>query len=107
MLMRCAALALAFTAIVAPAKADAVTDFYKGKNIQLVVGYGPGGGYDIYARLIARFIGKHVPGSPGRRLSARGQLSLCASAPRWHGDWHIRTQYAAHGRVERQSQCAI
>ena len=64
MLMRCAALALAFTAAVAPAKADAVTDFYKGKNIQLVVGYGPGGGYDIYARLIARFIGKHVPGSP-------------------------------------------
>jgi tripartite-type tricarboxylate transporter receptor subunit TctC len=32
--------------------------------VQLVVGYGPGGGYDVYARLIARFFGKHMPGNP-------------------------------------------
>jgi tripartite-type tricarboxylate transporter receptor subunit TctC len=46
------------------AHADAVEDFYKGKTVQLVVGYGPGGGYDVYARLVARFLGRHIPGSP-------------------------------------------
>ena len=37
-----------------PARADEVADFYKGKTVQLVVGYGPGGGYDVYARVLAR-----------------------------------------------------
>ncbi len=46
------------------ASADAVADFYKGKSVQLVVGYGPGGGYDVYARVVARYIGKYIPGSP-------------------------------------------
>lgn len=46
------------------AHADAVADFYKGKTVQLVVGYGPGGGYDIYARLVARYMGKYIPGAP-------------------------------------------
>lgn len=54
-----------FAIIVAePAKANAVEDFYKGKTINLYVGYPPGGGYDIYARLVARFIGRHIPGNP-------------------------------------------
>jgi tripartite-type tricarboxylate transporter receptor subunit TctC len=65
MLIRSAALALGLAAAIAPAKADPVSDFYRGKNIQLIVGYGPGGGYDVYARLVARFFGKHVPGAPG------------------------------------------
>ncbi|HEU4345296.1 MAG TPA: tripartite tricarboxylate transporter substrate-binding protein [Candidatus Binatia bacterium] len=39
-------------------------EFYKGKTIRVVVGYAPGGGYDFYARLIARHIGKHIPGNP-------------------------------------------
>ena len=47
-----------------PAKADAVADFYRGKTVTLAVGYGPGGGYDIYARLVARHIGRHIPGNP-------------------------------------------
>ena len=46
------------------AAADAVSDFYRGKRINLVIGYGTGGGYDTYARLLARFIGRHIPGSP-------------------------------------------
>ena len=46
------------------ARADAVSDFYKGKTVQLVLGYGPGGGYDVYARTIARFLGHYIPGSP-------------------------------------------
>ena len=89
MLIRCAALAMAFTATLAPAKADAVADFYKGKNIQLIVGYGPGGGYDIYARLIARFIGTHVPSAPTVVVqnmpgagSLRGANYIYVQAPR-------------------------
>jgi hypothetical protein len=51
--------------IAAPsASADEVADFYKGKNLSLFVGYPPGGGYDVYARLVARFMTKHMPGQP-------------------------------------------
>src|SRR5437764_12244745 len=46
------------------ALADDVADFYRGKRINLVIGYGTGGGYDTYARLLARFIGKNLPGNP-------------------------------------------
>jgi tripartite-type tricarboxylate transporter receptor subunit TctC len=57
------ALALAAAALfgAAPAAAD---DFYKGKTINIIVGFGPGGGYDIYARMLARHLGKHIPGNP-------------------------------------------
>ena len=44
--------------------ADAVADFYKGKRVTVYVGYSAGGGYDLYARTIARHIGKHIPGKP-------------------------------------------
>lgn len=59
--------ALAVAAAVAstlPAQADDVADFYRGKRITLVIGYGPGGGYDIYARMLGRFVGAHIPGNP-------------------------------------------
>jgi tripartite-type tricarboxylate transporter receptor subunit TctC len=44
--------------------ADAVSDFYKGKQIRFIVRTTPGGDYDQYTRLLARFIGKHIPGNP-------------------------------------------
>ena len=47
-----------------PAQADAVADFYKGKSINVVVGYGPGGGYDVYMRLLARHMPRFIPGNP-------------------------------------------
>jgi tripartite-type tricarboxylate transporter receptor subunit TctC len=47
-----------------PAGADEVADFYKGKSVSLFVGYPPGGGYDVYARLIGRHLGRHIPGHP-------------------------------------------
>ena len=50
--------------LVLPAHADSVEDFYKGKSITLVIGYSVGGGYDVYARLLARHLGKHIPGQP-------------------------------------------
>lgn len=46
------------------ARADAVADFYKGKDISLIIGYGAGGGYDTYARVLARHLGNHIPGNP-------------------------------------------
>ena len=41
-----------------------VAEFYKGKQVTMIVGSSPGGGYDTYTRLIARHIGKHIPGNP-------------------------------------------
>ncbi|MDB5509882.1 MAG: family tricarboxylate transporter, receptor protein [Hyphomicrobiales bacterium] len=48
----------------AAAAQDAVADFYRGKSINMIVGYSSGGGYDIYARAVARHMGKHIPGNP-------------------------------------------
>ena len=59
-----AAAALVWVAA-APACAQDAAEFYKGKTVQIVVGYGAGGGYDIYARMLARHMGKHIPGNPG------------------------------------------
>jgi len=41
-----------------------VADFYRGKTVRLVIGYGPGGGYDVYGKFFARFLGEHIPGKP-------------------------------------------
>ena len=46
------------------AQTDSPEAFYKGKNITLVIGTGPGGAYDIHGRLISRHLGKHIPGQP-------------------------------------------
>ena len=48
----------------APASAQSVADFYQGKQVVLIVGAASGGGYDAQARLLARHIGKHIPGNP-------------------------------------------
>jgi tripartite-type tricarboxylate transporter receptor subunit TctC len=50
--------------LVQPTRAQSVEEFYKGKNISLLIGFSVGGGYDLYARHLARFIGKHIPGNP-------------------------------------------
>ena len=57
--------AMALAAGLAPAHAaDAVENFYRGKTVQVLIGFGPGGGYDLYARTLARYMGKHIPGNP-------------------------------------------
>ena len=48
----------------APATADAVADFYHGKVIYLFVSFPPGGGYDIYARILVPYFTRHIPGNP-------------------------------------------
>jgi tripartite-type tricarboxylate transporter receptor subunit TctC len=53
-------------ALLAPAaaRADAIADFYRGKSITLYVGFPPAGGYDIYARILAPYYTRHIPGNP-------------------------------------------
>ena len=47
-----------------PASAQSVDEFYKGKTVQIVVGFGAGASYDTYARILAEHIGRHIPGNP-------------------------------------------
>ena len=46
------------------AQAQPVEDFYRGSTVNLVIGYSVGGGYDLYGRLLARHLGKYIPGQP-------------------------------------------
>jgi tripartite-type tricarboxylate transporter receptor subunit TctC len=63
--MKVAAIVLALLlSLGAAASADPVADFYAGKTLRMLVGYGPGGGYDIYGRLVAEFLPKYLPGHP-------------------------------------------
>jgi tripartite-type tricarboxylate transporter receptor subunit TctC len=45
-------------------QAEPVADFYRSKTLRMLIGYGPGGGYDIYGRLVAEFLPRHLPGHP-------------------------------------------
>ena len=61
------------------ARAQSVAEFYKGKSVDLDVGYSVGGGYDLYARLIARRLGGHIPGNPSvvpKNMEGAGSLRL-------------------------------
>ena len=54
-------------------------EFYKGKNIDLYVGYSVGGAYDLYARLLSRHLSKHIPGNPTivpKNMDGAGSLRL-------------------------------
>src|SRR5437867_11250422 len=46
------------------ASAEPIADFYRGKTLRMLIGYGPGGGYDLYGRLVAEFLPRHIPGNP-------------------------------------------
>jgi tripartite-type tricarboxylate transporter receptor subunit TctC len=76
---RAAAVVLTALATVVTAYAQTPAEFYKGKNIELYIGYSVGGGYDLYARVLARHIGKHIPGNPTvvpRNMEGAGSLRL-------------------------------
>jgi tripartite-type tricarboxylate transporter receptor subunit TctC len=61
---RSLALCVGLAAAALAAAPAAAADYYAGKTIDLVVGNYPGGGYDIYARTVARHLGRHIPGNP-------------------------------------------
>jgi tripartite-type tricarboxylate transporter receptor subunit TctC len=54
----------AVTLVARPSTAHGADEFYKGKSINLVIGFSVGGGYDLYARVLARYMSKHIPGNP-------------------------------------------
>jgi tripartite-type tricarboxylate transporter receptor subunit TctC len=56
--------AFAWLSLIAPARAEPVADFYAHHSLNLLVGFPAGAAYDIYARLLARHLGDHVPGQP-------------------------------------------
>jgi tripartite-type tricarboxylate transporter receptor subunit TctC len=61
------------------ASAQSPADFYKGRTVELYVGYSVGGAYDLYARTIARFLGRHIPGNPTvivKNMEGGGSLRL-------------------------------
>jgi tripartite-type tricarboxylate transporter receptor subunit TctC len=62
--LRMFVVAASIAAAITPAAADPVADFYRGKSINVLIGVGVGGEYDLQARLVARHIGKHIPGNP-------------------------------------------
>ena len=51
-------------AVAAGSGAATPADFYQGKTVRIIVGLAAGGGYDLYARTLARHFGKHIPGNP-------------------------------------------
>jgi tripartite-type tricarboxylate transporter receptor subunit TctC len=66
-----------------------VEDFYKNRQVNLIVGYGPGGGYDVTARLLARHMGDYIPGHPAivvQNMAGAGSMRaanyLYVSAPK-------------------------
>jgi len=70
---------IALAAIVSsPAAADDIADFYRGKELQIIIRANPGGNYDSYSRLLGRHIVKHIPGSPtvvARNMPGGGGLT--------------------------------
>ena len=73
----------------ATAWAQTPAEFYKGRTLELYIGYSVGGGYDVYARLLARHMGRHLPGNPviaPKNMPGAGSLTLAnwlyGAAPR-------------------------
>jgi tripartite-type tricarboxylate transporter receptor subunit TctC len=76
-LLRAALAVVVFSPAIAQAQSP--ENFYKGKNVEMTIGYSVGGGYDVYARMIARFMGKHIPGNPTvvtKNMEGAGSLRL-------------------------------
>lgn len=72
---------LIHSALISPAVAQdkGAAEFYKGRNVSVLIGFGPGGGYDLSARTLARYMGKHIPGEPNlvpRNMPGAGSLQV-------------------------------
>jgi tripartite-type tricarboxylate transporter receptor subunit TctC len=72
-------LAATLAAGACPAHADPIEDFYKGRTITVLIGYSPGGSYDAAGRVLARYMGRHIPGNPSfvpQNMPGAGTLNL-------------------------------
>ena len=97
-------LLLVLTAIVIAATSaraeTSVADFYRNKSIDVYVGLSAGGVYDLNARLLSRFMGRHIPGNPTlvpRNMTARQafacKLALPSRPKRWVRLRHVRARH--------------
>jgi len=60
-----------------PVKANSEAEFFAGKTLSIIIGFGPGGGYDLSARVLSRHMGRHLPGKPqiiARNMPGGGSL---------------------------------
>ena len=75
-----AAVTIASVAVLmsSPAAAQSVADFYAGKSVNVLIGFTAGGGYDIYARTLARHMGRHIPGNPSSCRKTCRAPAACA-----------------------------
>ncbi|MPZ37220.1 MAG: hypothetical protein GEU95_04020 [Rhizobiales bacterium] len=80
---------LATLGVASAAQAQTPAEFYKGKQVSLYIGFAPGGTYDLYGRIVARHIGKHIPGNPTvvpKNMEGAGSIRLAnfmyAQAPK-------------------------
>ena len=99
-------LACVLTGLLALALPARAQDFYKGKTFTIVVGFSPAGGFDSYARVLARYIGNHIPGKPtvivqnmpGAGSSDFGALSRPHRAEGRHGHDYLqpRSRHPVH-----------
>jgi tripartite-type tricarboxylate transporter receptor subunit TctC len=104
MLMSLRSFALAGLCAFAPATtfAQSPADFYKGKTVSIVIGFSPGGTYDLFGRMVARHMGKHIPGNPtviAQSMPGAGSFTaanfLFARAPKDGTQFGIVTQSLA------------
>jgi tripartite-type tricarboxylate transporter receptor subunit TctC len=73
------AFALLSAALAVADRAGAQEEVFKGKTVEVLVGFSPGGGYDTYARALAQFVGKHLPGQPTvivKNMPGAGSVTL-------------------------------
>ena len=110
-----AAFALGLVTIAPAVAQEDVAAFYKGKVIRLVVGIGVGSGYDINARLLAKYMAAHVPGQPtiivqnqpgAGSLSMTNQLYATGSVRR-HGDRRLVQRHADHAAAAADAARAL
>src|ERR1700726_2596012 len=72
-------LAVILAALANPARGDSLENFYKGRSITVLIGYSPGGSYDAAGRVLARHMGRHIPGNPSlvpQNMPGAGTLNL-------------------------------
>ena len=79
-----------------------VADFYRGKTVRVLIGFGPGGSSSLYAELLARYMGRHLPGNPtviGQHMPGAGGLAvvnhIASRSPRDGTEFAITSRNAA------------
>ena len=85
----CAAFLACFCQTQLAVAQNAVAEFYKGRTIEFIIGYGPGAGYDLFGRILVQFMGRHIAGSPAMvaknkpgASSLTGLKYIASQAPR-------------------------